>query len=70
MPTATMNRRPIPDFYETFVEGQTVRLITGSSPLVIIDVCDDCGEVTVAYGTSDGDIDVLTVPAVALELDE
>lgn len=58
------------DFYETLVEGQTVRLITGSAPMVIIDVCGDCGDVTVAYGTSEGDIDVLTVPPTAVELDE
>lgn len=63
----TQNSRLI-DFYETFVEGQTVRLTVGGPRCVIVDVCDDCGDVTMAYGTSDGDIDVVTVPPTAIEL--
>lgn len=65
MPTATHNRAPV-DHYESFVEGQTVRLIVGGPRCVIIDTCDDCGMATIAYGTSDGDIDALDVPFEAL----
>ena len=67
--TVTHNSRVI-DFYQTFVEGQTVRLIVGGPRCVVTEVCECCGEVTMAYGNSDGDIDVVTVPPAALALDE
>ena len=67
--TATHNGRVI-DFYETYVEGQRVRLVVGGPVCVIIDVCDCCGEITMAYGDSDGDIDIVTVPPTAVELAE
>ena len=54
------------DFYQTFVEGQAVRLVTGSTKMVVIDVDEDGGELTVAYGNSDGDVDIITLPTAAL----
>lgn len=63
--TVTHNARII-DAYDVFVEGQIVRLLTGSPPMTVIDVCEDCGDLTVAYCNSSGDIDVLDLPAVAV----
>lgn len=65
----THNQRII-DSYDIFVEGQVVRLLTGGPPMTIIDVCDHCGDVTAAYCTSDGDLDVFDLPAVAVRLDD
>jgi hypothetical protein len=65
----THNRRVI-DAYDVFVEGQVVRLLTGSQPMTVIETCPDCGDVTVAYCNSDGDIDVLDLPPAAVRLDE
>lgn len=67
--TVTHNARII-DTYDVFVEGQVVRLLTGGPPMTIIDVCDCCGDVTAAYCTSDGDLDVIDLPAVAVRLDD
>ncbi len=65
----THNQRII-DAYDIFVEGQVVRLLTGGPPMTVIEVCEGCGDVTVAYTTSDGDIDVLDLPPVAVRIDE
>ena len=63
--TVTRNRLPIPD-YDVFVEGEIVMLKSGGPEMTVIDVCEDCGDVTAAYGTSDFDVDVLTLPPAAI----
>lgn len=47
--TATRNRQPIHDTYDTIVEGQMVRLRSGSPALTVLSVCDDCQEAEVAW---------------------
>lgn len=47
--TTTRNRQPIPDTYDTLVEGQLVRLRSGSPDLTVLSVCDDCQEADVAW---------------------
>lgn len=47
--TATRNSKPIPDTYDTLVEGQMVRLRSGSPDLTVLSVCDDCQEAEVAW---------------------
>lgn len=51
----------------TFDPGELVELKSGGLALTVLDFCDNCGEVDVAYTTSDGDIDILTLPAAALQ---
>lgn len=63
---ATHNASPISDTYNTFVEGQVVKLVLGGPDLVVIDVCDDCGEVEVAWIDSDQDISFGSFPTDAL----
>lgn len=63
--TTTHARIPTPD-YDVFVEGEVVLLKSGGPAMTVIDICEDCGDVTAAYRTSDGDIDVITFPPEAL----
>jgi hypothetical protein len=65
MTTATRSRLPIPD-YDVFVEGDRVMLKSGSTTMTVVGHCDDCGDIDVAYGTSDGDIDIINLPPEAL----
>lgn len=65
MPTVTRNRQPIPE-YDVYVEGELVMLKSGGPVMTTIGFCEDCNEVEVAYGTSDGDIDILGFPPEAL----
>jgi len=53
MPTIETNS---PDHYSTFVTDQVVKLIIGGPPLLVVDVCDDCGEVETVYVDSLGDL--------------
>jgi len=56
MPTTTANSQPIPDHYATFATDQVVQLIIGGPPLLVVDVCGDCGEVETVYVDSVGDL--------------
>lgn len=47
--------------------GDVVELIVGSPHMVVLGICDDCGEVEAAYTDSDGDVIINTFPAVVLE---
>lgn len=51
----------------SFAPGELVELKSGSLPLTVLDFCDGCGEVEVAYTDSDGDIEIFTFPAAALK---
>ena len=48
--------------------GDIVELVTGGPPMVVLDYCEHCGDVDVAYTTPKGKVDVLSLPAIALEL--
>lgn len=52
----------------TYEPGDIVELVTGSPHMVVVDVCEDCGEIETAYTDSDGDIVFNSFPAIALEL--
>lgn len=52
---------------QPFSPGDQVELKSGGLPMTVLDACAECGDVTVAYCDSDGDIDVLTLPAAALQ---
>jgi hypothetical protein len=54
------------DTYATFVEGEQVMIKSGGPVMTVVGTCDDCGEIDVAYGTSDGDIDIIGLPPEAL----
>lgn len=62
----TRNRQPITETYETFVEGELVMIKSGGPAMTVLATCEDCGDIDVAYGTSDGDVDILTLPSDAL----
>lgn len=64
--TTTRNRQPIPDTYDAFVEGELVMLKSGGPVMTVLGTCEDCGEIDVAYGNSQGDVDILGMPAEAL----
>lgn len=66
----TTHNSLIIDAYDVFVDGQVVRLLTGGPPMTVVEICEDCGGVTAAYCNSDGDIDVIELPAAAVRLDE
>lgn len=65
MPTTTRNRQPIPDTYDTFIEGEIVVLKTGGPAMVVIDYCENCDEIDVAYGTGKH-VHMLTLPSAAV----
>lgn len=52
--------------------GDIVTLVSGGPDMTVVDVCDDCGEVHVAFFlfTSDADCDFYqeSFPAICLEL--
>ncbi len=52
----------------TYEPGDLVELLSGSLPLTVVDVCEDCGDVETAHMNSDGDIVFNTFPAICLEL--
>lgn len=64
--TVTRNRLPIPDTYETFVEGEIVILPIGGPSLMVVETCDDCGEVETVHIDSDGDFSFHQWPAGVL----
>lgn len=66
MPTATRNRMPIPDAYESFVEGELVMLKSGGPVMTVIGYCDECGEVEAAYGDSEGNLQFHELPSACL----
>ncbi len=47
--------------------GDQVELKSGGLPLTVLSYCSTCGDVDVAYTDSEGDIDILTLPAAALK---
>jgi hypothetical protein len=51
-----------------FHPGDIVALVTGGPDMVVVSVCDDCGEVETVHTNSDDDIEFNTFPAVVLEL--
>lgn len=52
----------------TYEPGDIVELVTGSPAMVVLDACPGCGDVDVAYTTPKGKIEILTLPAITLEL--
>ena len=48
-----------------FEVGDAVELLTGSPPMIVTDVCDDCGEVTVCWYDHNG-IQFYGLPAEVL----
>lgn len=67
MPTATHNREPIPDHYVAYVAGDVAVLKTGGPEMVVLDYCEDCDVLEVAYGTGKH-VNVLTLPGAAVVL--
>ena len=51
-----------------FEVGDIVELVTGSPHMVVLDACPACGDVDVVYTTPKGRVEILTLPAIALEL--
>jgi len=66
--TATHNDSPISDTYNTFIEGQIVKLVIGGPNMVVLDVCNDCGDVDVAWVDPEGDISFGVFPDAALSV--
>jgi uncharacterized protein YodC (DUF2158 family) len=50
-----------------FATGEQVELKSGGLPLTVLSFCAACGDVDVAYTDSEGDIEILTLPADALQ---
>lgn len=48
--------------------GDIVELVVGSPHLVVLGICDDCGDVDTAYTDSEGNIQINAFPAICLEL--
>jgi hypothetical protein len=46
---------PVPD-YDVFVEGEIVMLPIGGPALMVVETCDDCGEVETVYADSNNDL--------------
>lgn len=63
--TVTRNRIPIPD-YDIFVPGEIVTLPIGGPALLVVDVCEDCGEVETVHVDSDNDLAFNQWPPEAL----
>lgn len=53
----------LPDTYDV---GDVVRLIVGGPDMVVLGYCEECGDVDVAWGTSDFDVMRDTFPEEAL----
>lgn len=54
------------DTYEAFVEGEIVTLPIGGPALMVVETCDDCGEVETVHVDSDGDLSFNQWPAGVL----
>lgn len=54
----------------SYEPGDLVELIVGSPHMVVVDVCEDCGEVETVYTDSVGDITFNTFPAIVLQAAE
>lgn len=65
MPITTANRQPIPDTYETFIEGEIVSLVSGGPDMTVLDYCDDCDTVEVAWFNGDA-LEIYSLPAAVL----
>lgn len=49
-----------------FEVGDAVELLTGSPPMVVTDVCGDCGDVGVCWYDDHGGMQVAVLPTEAL----
>ncbi len=53
------------DDFDGFVVGDIVSLVTGSPDMVVLDVCEECGTVDVAWYDDSG-FNILSLPEDAL----
>jgi uncharacterized protein YodC (DUF2158 family) len=53
-----------PEADEGFHLGDIVQLLTGSPLMTVLDACDECGEVDVAF--YDSELHILTLPEEAI----
>lgn len=56
------------EFRSQYEPGDIVELVSGGPAMTVLDACQNCGDVEVAYATPKGRIEILTLPAIALEL--
>lgn len=68
----TINKPTIQAGDGRYEPGDIVMLVSGGPDMTVVDVCEDCGEVEVAFFlfTSDGNCDFYqeAFPAICLEL--
>lgn len=62
----TVHQFPPRGRFAHFVEGEQVMLKSGGPTMTVLGYCEDCDEVDAAYGTSDGDVDILTLPSATI----
>jgi len=66
MATATHNGTPVFDQYDVFVEGTIVSLASGGPDMTVVDYCDNCDMVTVAWFDGNDELSFADFPGDAL----